>query len=94
MTELIFTLLPPDDQGPESVSANVKNYFFEIALATKLFKQECSVGAPFFSKCLYYFYWCNQNRNPTCLNMINIELYGEKNEKGLVMLTFIFMKKK
>ena len=76
------------------VSANIKNNFFEIALATKLFKQECSVGTPFFLSA-YILCWCSQNGNPTCLNMINIELYGEKNKKKvLVRFTFIFIKKK
>ena len=79
-TELIFTPLPLDDQGPTSVSVNVKNYFFEIALATKLFKQECSVGVPFFLSA-YILCWCNQKGNPTCLNVINIELYCKKKKK-------------
>ena len=81
--------LPLDDQGPALVSVNVKK-MFEIALATKLFKQQCSVGAHFLLSA-YILCWCNQNGNPMCLNMINIELYGEK--KVLVTLTFIFIKK-
>ena len=67
----------PRRQGPASVSANIKTHFFEIALVTKLFKQKCSVGAPFFLGA-YILCWCNQNGNPMCLNMINIELYGGK----------------
>ena len=89
MTELIFTSLPLDDQGPASVSASVKNYFLK-SLEQPNFKQECSVGAPFFLSA-YILCWCNQNGNPTCLNMINIGLYGEK--KVLGTLTFMFIKK-